>query len=112
MLEENVVRNLVPGEAMPRLKNILNGYMSHWERIYIGATAHPELRYEQHMSDGWRKMVLLYDAFSPEIAQRMERQLIAHAREANFLSLVANTHPGGTGLGATRRSTYLYILCG
>ncbi|WNG44240.1 hypothetical protein F0U60_09060 [Archangium minus] len=112
MLEEKILRNVVPAKAMPRLKDMLCGYMSHWSRVYIGATAHPEIRYGQHMNDGWHKMVLLYEAFSPEIALGMERELIAYARQTNFLTLVENINPGGEGLSHARRSNYLYLLCG
>ena len=64
------------------------------------------------MLDGWQKMVVVYEAFSPEIAQDMEQALISHARESNFLTRVVNTNPGGEGLRTARRSNYLYFLCG
>lgn len=112
MFVNRVVTAVGTREAKPLLKNMLNGYMSQWARIYIGATAHPKMRYEQHMLDGWRKMVIVYEAFLPEIARSMEQALIAHARESNFLTLVVNTTPGGEGLSTARRSNYLYVLCG
>ncbi len=109
--DTKMVEGLVPSKAMPLLKNMINGYLSKWEQVYVGVTAHPELRYQQHMADGWRKMVLIYEAFSPEIAQGMEQSLIAYAKKCDFLSLVVNVNPGGEGIGRARRSNYLYVLC-
>lgn len=110
-LEDKILKRVVPAKALPRLKNMLNGYMSQWEEVYLGATSNPDLRRDQHLNGGWRKMVLLYEAFSPEIARGMERELIAHLHAANFRTRVGNANAGGEGLSDEQRSNFLYLLC-
>ncbi|REG27026.1 hypothetical protein ATI61_11032 [Archangium gephyra] len=99
-----IVTGLVPKKAMPVLKNKLRGYLSHSSRFYVGATANPALRAQQHAEEGWTRMVLLYEAYSPEIARRMEQELIDFALRANFEAVVENIHSGGGGLTSESRS--------
>jgi hypothetical protein len=95
---------------MGSLKLKLNGYRSLWTRVYIGVTADPVSRWNEHSSRGWTKMVLLYKAFTPQIASSMERALIRYARDCNFRVGVENVRPGGEGIGEESRPNYLYVL--
>lgn len=110
-IEDNIVR-VGRDEAMESLKPKLNGYRRFWSRIYIGVTANPEGRCVKHARKGWRKMVLLYDAYTPEIAYELERDLIDYAGRCGFLLPIENINPGGEGIGSARRSNYLYVLVG
>ncbi|MDY7226809.1 hypothetical protein [Hyalangium rubrum] len=109
MIENKIVR-IGHKKAIAHIKLKLNGYRSVWRRVYVGATAHPQRRWVSHASDGWTKMVLLYKAFTPEIVQAMERNLIENARQSNFLLDLENVAPGGEGVVRIPRPNYLYVL--
>lgn len=109
MIEDNIVR-VGRQEALPLLAQKLNGYRRYASRIYIGVTAHPERRWSEHAQNDWRKMVLLYEAFSPEIARELERSLIRYAASCNFLIEPDNINPGGEGIGAQNRVNFVYLL--
>ena len=112
MIENNIVR-LGRDQAMPHLKSKLNGYRRGGRPIYIGVTANPDARWMMHHAyDGWAKMVVLYKAFSADIASDMERELIDYAHQCNFLSSPANIGPGGEGIGRGGGPRYLYVLVG
>jgi len=109
MIEDKVVR-VGRQEALPLLQQKLNGYRRFASRIYIGVTAHPERRWNEHAQNGWQKMVLLYEAFNPEIACELERSLIRYAASCNFLIEPDNINPGGEGIGAQNRVNFVYLL--
>lgn len=109
MIEDKIVR-VIRSEAMDHLKLKLNGYRSQWSHVYIGVTANPKKRWAQHMRNGWYKMVLLYEAFRPDIARELERDLIDYANGCNFRIEVENITPGGEGLKNESRKNYLYVL--
>ncbi len=109
--EENIV-SCGKAEAMQHLKPKLNGYMRSSGEVYIGATANRQRRFEQHEQRGvgWRKMVVLYEAFTPQIAAALEADLIDYARRCNFRTSVRNVSDGGDGLNPNGGFTYVYIL--
>ena len=109
MIEENIVR-VSRHEAMDQLKLKLNGYRNKWSHVYIGVTANPERRWAKHARNGWQKMVLLYEAFRPDIARDLEQDLIDYAHRCNFRLAVENINPGGEGLTNENRNNYLYVL--
>lgn len=109
MIEDNIVR-VSRYEAMEQLKLKLNGYRSKWNYVYIGVTANPEQRWAKHERNGWWKMVLLYEAFRPDIARDIEKDLIDYAHRCDFRITVENVNPGGEGLTEQQRSNYLYVL--
>lgn len=109
MIERNLVRAHWQN-ALPILQSKLNGYRYAWRRIYIGATSDPGRRWDSHISNGWQKMVLLYEAFTPDIARALERGLIEHARSCNFQIDIENIADGGEGLSNETLLTYLYVL--
>jgi hypothetical protein len=111
MIEDNIVR-VGREEAMSHLQPMLNGYRRFWNRVYIGVTANPEKRWAKHSSNGWAKMVLLYEAYRPDIAIDLERDLIDYAHRCNFLMPPDNINPGGEGIGNEQRYHYLYVLVG
>jgi len=111
MIEDNIVR-VNRYEAMEQLKLKLNGYRYSWNQVYIGVTANPEKRWAKHMRNGWQKMVLLYEAFRPDIARDLERDLIDYAHRCAFRIAVENINPGGEGLTEELRNNYLYVLVG
>lgn len=109
MIEENIVV-APPDKALPRIKNKMNGYWSAANRLYIGATSNKEVRWAKHQRQGWRRMVILYDAYTPEIAAKMERALIDYARSCNFIVRSENIGPGGEGIVEEARSNFIYLL--
>jgi GIY-YIG catalytic domain-containing protein len=98
--------------AMQHLKPALDGYRSHWNRIYIGVTTDPGNRWTKHAQRGWNKMRVLYEAFNPSIAKELERDLIDYARRCNFLVEIENINPGGEGIRNDSGLHYLYVLVG
>jgi hypothetical protein len=111
MIKENILK-VGRQNAVPLLLQKINGYRGSWRRVKIGATSDPERRWDQHSSDSWEEMVLIYKAYTPEIAREIEQELIAASRESNFLLDIENVNPGGEGLGDVRRSNYIYVLVG
>jgi hypothetical protein len=111
MIQKNLVK-AGRQNAVPLLLEKINGYRRSWMRVKIGATASPEKRWTKHVADDWKKMVILYDAYTPAIARKMEQELIAAARESNFILDIENVNPGGEGLGDEPRSNYIYVLVG
>jgi hypothetical protein len=111
MIEDKIVR-VNHGQAMSKLKRKLDGYRSHWSRFYIGVTSAPERRWEAHSLNGWVKMVLLYEAYSTDIAINLERDLIDYAHRCHFQIPPDNRAPGGEGIGNEQLSHYLYLLVG
>jgi hypothetical protein len=109
MIEDNIVR-VGRDEAMSHLKPMLNGYRRVWNRIYIGVTANSEERWAKHSLNGWAKMVLLYEAYRPDIAVDLERDLIDYARRCNFIIPIENITPGGEGIDNAQGYHYLYVL--
>lgn len=112
-LADNIEVNIVSlgrYDAMPILKQKLNGYRRIWKRVYIGVTSNPERRWAKHASNGWQKMVLLYDAYRPDIAVEMERELIEHAHDCRYIIDIENINLGGEGLSHEQRSNYLYVI--
>lgn len=110
-IEENIV-SLGRYEAMPKLKQKVNGYRRYWSRVYIGVTSSPQQRGAKHRLNGWRKMILLYEAYRPDIAIDMERELIVHAHQCGFIVSIENINPGGEGISSNNRVNYLYVLVG
>jgi hypothetical protein len=111
MIDYNPVR-VHRQDAMEHLKLALDGYRSHWNRVYIGVTTHPEARWAQHAPYGWNKMRVLYEALSPAIAKDLEQDLIDYARRCNFLVDIENVNPGGEGIRTDSRIHCLYVLVG
>jgi len=109
MVEYNLVKVGYPAALEP-LKQKINGYRRYSDGIYIGATSAPELRWAQHVPNGWTKMAVIYEAFNAEIARAAESELIRYARSCNFLSEVENGTDGGEGISNRARSNFLYIL--
>ncbi|KFA90806.1 hypothetical protein [Archangium violaceum] len=100
-------------KAMPFLKPIINGYRSHWNKVYIGITSAPEFRWNQHRVLGWPKeMVVIYEALTPMIAGELEQDLIDYARRCNFREDIQNIGPGGEGIENGSGHHYLYLLIG
>jgi hypothetical protein len=110
-IEENIVRD-IPARAMVELKRKINGYRRLWERFYVGVTSDPEGRWDRHSRNGWCKMVVLYEAFSPKIAREMEMELIDYAFNCGFRIPPENVGMGGEGILDGRRYHYIYVLVG
>jgi hypothetical protein len=109
MIEENFVVVARQNAVAPLMQKI-TGYRRSWERVKIGVTSDPERRWNQHIPDGWEKMVLLYEAYTPAIAREIEQKLIAEAREHHFRLGTENINPGGEGITDEDRPNYVYVL--
>ena len=97
-------------EALGTIRRSLNGHMSRASRIYIGSTTNPEGRWNgEHAANGWTRMIVLWKAWGPDWATRMERELIAHVQRCNFLLDRANRAPGGEGI-VDRPDHFVYVL--
>lgn len=108
-IEHNIVRKPV-NEALPVLKQKLGGYLGCWNGYYIGSSSNVENRWESHRANGWRKMVVLYEAFSAGIAADIERDLIAWSRATGFRVDGDNRAPGGEGIRGDRSRHHIYVL--
>ena len=97
------------GEAVPALKQSLQGYLMHWERVKVGVSSRPDLRCEQLEDDGWDRMYVLYKAFRADFARDMERELISHARNSNYILGTENILPGGEGINDDGKS-FVYVI--
>ena len=115
MLKNNIVDKIVRIDwrrTMPKLKPILDGYRSNWNRVYIGVTTDPDRRWNRHQPMGWDHMALIYEALAPNIAQELEQDMIDYARRCNFKEDIQNIGPGGEGIGSSSGFHYLYLLVG
>lgn len=110
-IEDNIV-SLGRYEAMPKLKQKVNGYRRLWRRVYIGVTSSPQHRWAKHSLNNWYKMVILYEAYRSDIAIDMERELIEYAHQCGFIIGIDNINPGGEGISNKEGTNYLYILVG
>lgn len=108
-IEINIVRKPV-NEALPDLKQKLRGYLGYWEAYYIGSSSNYAHRWARHRGNGWRKMVVLYEAFSAGIAADIERELIAWAQQTGFRVEGENRAPGGEGILSDRSRHHIYVL--
>lgn len=98
-------------EALPNVKQRLNGYLSHYDRIKIGATTDPTTRWELGYNDGtWSKMVVLYKAPYPGSVRSMEKKLIAYARTTNFRVRPENVRPGGENIRDGDAQYFVYVV--
>src|SRR5690349_19692516 len=89
---------------------MLNGYRRVWDYAYIGITANPVARWRRHEGRGWAKMVLVYCAYTPDIARTVETELIDYARRCNFLFDIQNVNPGGEGILDRNGAHFVYVL--
>lgn len=108
-IENNIVK-LPFAEAKGGIKQKLSGYFRSWNRYYIGSTSNPPARWSRHGQNGWTKMVLLYEAWSPDLATSLERELIAWAQQTGFQVECGNRAPGGEGILTDRSTHYIYVL--
>ena len=112
MTIENRIIEVPFSEAKPLIQRSLLGYMRCWNSIYIGSTVDPIRRWPEHAGKGMAKMVLLYKAWSANLAISMERELIDWARATNFRIEHLNMSDGGEGIPHHQRKHYIYILVG
>lgn len=98
-------------EALPTIKLRLNGVLSTYDRVKIGATTAPRTRWELgHSSDGWDKMVVVYSSPFAGSTRSMERALITHARGTRYRVERANVLPGGESIYDGYEAYYVYVL--
>lgn len=109
MIEWNIVQ-VGSWEAMNHLKPRLDGYRRHGSRVFIGVTSEPQPCSKQHAREGWDRMVVSYEALSPDIATALERDLITYARQGDFKLPIANVDEGGDAARAWGGKYYLYFL--
>ncbi len=57
-------------------------------------------------------MVLLYEAYTEDIAIDLERALIDYARRCNFILPVDNITAGGEGIYEHENCHYIYFIVG
>lgn len=111
MIEDH---NIITGrvaETLPQLKQRLNGYLSTYDRVKIGATTDPQTRWRLgHRGDGWTKMVLVYCSDFAGSTRSMEKYLIAHARSTRFRVRRENVLPGGESIYDGHDAYFVYVL--
>ena len=108
MIEKNIV-HVSPEKAMSHLKPRLDGFRKSWDNIYIGVTTNPEPRWAQHQPRGWKKMVLLYEAFGAELARSLARDLVDYAGVRKFQVVNESVKPDEAAKDG-RGSHFLYVL--
>lgn len=97
-------------DALRTIKQKLNGYRYAWSEVYVGVTQDPEARLQNHQNDGWRKMVVVWEAWNDDITAYMERELIAYGQACNVRTPMANRGPGGEGVAQGSGAWWVYIL--
>lgn len=110
MIEKNTVMGRIK-DALPTIKQKLNGYLRQNDRIKIGATTKPDTRWKRrHSKDGWDRMVLVYETRFPGATRSVEKALIAYARTCNFRVKPDNILPGGESIPDNADAYWIYIL--
>ena len=111
-IEPKITRGRVD-EALPMIKQSLNGYLRNYDRIKIGATTDPETRWRRGYSDDtWEKMILLYETTFPGSTRSMEKRLIEYARSTNFRVRPENVLPGGESIKDGAEAYWVYVTVG
>lgn len=111
MIEDHNTATGRVAEALPHLKQRLNGYLSTYDRVKIGATTDPATRWRLgHQDGGWAKMVVLYRSDFAGSTRSMETKLIAHARGTRFRVRPENIRPGGESINDGYAAYFVYIL--
>lgn len=99
------------GEALPALKLRLNGFLSTYDRVKIGATTDPRGRWDRgHSADSWHKMVVVYSSPFAGRTRSMERALISHARATRYRVRRDNVLPGGESINDGYDAYFVYVL--
>lgn len=99
------------GEALPSIKLRLNGFLSTYDRVKIGATTDPRARWDLGRSaGGWDKMVVVYSSTFAGSTRSMERALITHARGTRYRVRRENILPGGESINDGYEAYYVYVL--
>lgn len=112
MVEYNTVTGRF-GDALPEVKQRLNGYLSRYDRIKVGASTNIETRWQRGYVDrGWHKLVALYESRFPGSVRSMEKALIAYARGTNFRVRPSNVLPGGESIREGARLYFVYVAVG
>lgn len=91
------------------VKQRLNGYLSRYAQVYIGATTDPRVRWERGHSKRFDKMVLLFRTSRPRTCINMEKELIAFARGCNFIVKPDNVMSGGQSIQEGREEYWVYV---
>ena len=96
--------------VLPTLKQSLNGYLSQYDRVYIGATTNVDVRAASHSKDSWAKMVLLHVGPHAGTCKSLETALIKYAQATNFRVEPDNVLSGGEGIHHGRERYWVYVL--
>lgn len=98
-------------DAFPTVKRRLNGFLATYDRIKIGATTDPKVRWRRGYSErNWTKMVILYGSEWAGSTRKMERELIGYARATNFRVQPENVLPGGELIKDGEDRYFVYIV--
>lgn len=120
---ENISRNdatTSPGQIIPSLKKSLGQYFSTAGAkdlgVYVGITADPEVRFEQHQSkmldEGyaeWEEMIVVYATSSLAFAIQVENAMIEHLKNHHLYKEVSFNKKGTQFLGRQRFSLYMLV---
>ena len=110
--DHNIITGRV-AEALPHLKRRLNGYLSAYDRVKIGATTDPHTRWRRgHSAAGWSKMVVVYRSDYAGSTRSMETKLIGYARGTRFRVRPENVLPGGESINDGYDAYFVYVLVG
>lgn len=111
MVDDSNVEYGTFGGSFGAIKQRLNGFLSRYNRVKIGATTDPAQRWRRGYAGGsWTKMVVLVGSDKPGSTRSMERGLIRHARATNFRVRPENVLGGGEGIEDGHRRYFVYVV--
>ena len=98
-------------EAFPTVRMRLNGFLSAYDGMKIGATTNAPIRWSLGYAEfGWAKMVILYRSRWAGSTRKMERELIAYAQSTNFRLRPENILPGGESIRDDAGAYSVYVV--
>jgi hypothetical protein len=98
-------------DVRPTIQKKLNGYLRNYDRIKIGGTTNPEVRWRRgYAGRGWKKMVVLHEGPYAGTCRSLEKALISYAKGTNFRVKPDNVLPGGENIEDGKERYYVYVV--
>ncbi len=81
MMDKKVEYSIISGfpiDVIPTIKHSLLCFMSKYKDVKIGITGrNPQDRFNEHIKDGWERMIVKYETSSENFANRIESYFIS-----------------------------------